>query len=235
MARTDNLGNYLEDVAIAIKNKKGDNSLINASNFDIEIEKLPIGEDISDYFGNITSDVVLTDSVGRWLYLVKKIPHLTIIGNNCNNLFMKCKAIEILGISSEQPIISAGNMFNACDNLMNLNMNDFNMGNITNIVNMFTNAINIKNLIFGNNLGKGYYAYKISNRSNFTLNVSDCIELTHDSLMDVINKLYDLNLTYNVSTGGTLHTQQLIIGSTNVAKLTEEEIAIATAKGWTVL
>ena len=31
-----------------------------------------------------------------------------------------------------------------------------------------------------------------------------------------------------------LHAQNLVIGETNIAKLTEDEIAIATNKGWTV-
>ena len=58
--------------------------------------------------------------------------------------------------------------------------------------------------------------------------------------MDVINKIYDLNITYGVydeegNPGtGTLYTQDLILGETNLAKLTPEEIAIATNKGWTV-
>jgi hypothetical protein len=66
------------------------------------------------------------------------------------------------------------------------------------------------------------------------LNLSTCTALTHDSLINVINGLYDLNLTYDVANGGTLYTQTLNLGSTNKAKLTAEEIAIATAKGWTV-
>ena len=43
MARTDNLTNYLTDVATAIKEKKGDNSPINISEFDTEIINLPSG------------------------------------------------------------------------------------------------------------------------------------------------------------------------------------------------
>lgn len=54
--------------------------------------------------------------------------------------------------------------------------------------------------------------------------------LTHESLMNIINNLYDLNLTYNVAGGGTLYTQKLVIGEENIAKLTADEIAIATAK-----
>ena len=41
MARTDNLTNFLTDVAAAIRTKKGDNTAIPAANFDIEIVNLP--------------------------------------------------------------------------------------------------------------------------------------------------------------------------------------------------
>lgn len=43
MARIDNLTNFLSDVATAIKNKKGDNTNIKASDFDIEINNLSSG------------------------------------------------------------------------------------------------------------------------------------------------------------------------------------------------
>ena len=65
-------------------------------------------------------------------------------------------------------------------------------------------------------------------------------DIDHDSLMNVINNLYDLNLSYNVANGGTLYTQSLELGkdksgNTNISKLTDEEIAIATSKGWTLI
>lgn len=43
MARTDNLTNFLTDVATAIKDKKGDITPIKASDFDTEITNLPSG------------------------------------------------------------------------------------------------------------------------------------------------------------------------------------------------
>lgn len=46
MARINNLNNFLTDVASAIKEKKGDNTPILASEFDTEIENLPTGEKI---------------------------------------------------------------------------------------------------------------------------------------------------------------------------------------------
>lgn len=56
-------------------------------------------------------------------------------------------------------------------------------------------------------------------------NVSDCTKLTHTSLMSIINAL-------KTFTDGT--TKTVTLGSTNLAKLTDSEKAIATQKGWTL-
>lgn len=48
MARTNNLTNFLTDVATAIKTKKGDNTAIAASQFDTEIAAIQTGIDTSD-------------------------------------------------------------------------------------------------------------------------------------------------------------------------------------------
>lgn len=124
-------------------------------------------------------------------------------------------------------------MFAYCNKLTNLNLNSFNMSKVDNIINIFYSSSQLTNLQFGSNLGKGY-TQKSTNYSSYKLDLSSCKLLTHESLMNVINNLYDLNLTYDVANGGTLYTQSLVLGSTNLAKLTEEEIAIATNKGWNV-
>ena len=90
----------------------------------------------------------------------------------------------------------------------------------------------IINLQFGYNLGKSY-TENSDNYYEYTLALSSN-DITTSSLMSIINGLYDLNLTYDVANGGTLYTQKLVLGATNLAKLTAEEISLATAKGWTV-
>lgn len=53
-------------------------------------------------------------------------------------------------------------------------------------------------------------------------------DLTHDSLINILNALYD----YSDDTSGTVWT--VTIGSTNKAKLTTDELEIAEQKGWYV-
>lgn len=57
------------------------------------------------------------------------------------------------------------------------------------------------------------------------ISFSSCKKLTHDSLMSIINALDTLE-------SGV--TQTLTLGSTNLAKLTDAEKAVATQKGWTL-
>lgn len=104
---------------------------------------------------------------------------------------------------------------------------------VSNIYAIVTSSCNIENLGGFENLGKAY-TQKSNNYYQYTLSLNGCSKLTHESLMNVINNLYDLNLTYDVANGGTLYTQSLILGAINLAKLTAEEIEIAAKKGWTV-
>lgn len=77
------------------------------------------------------------------------------------------------------------------------------------------------------NIGMAYDTTMPSNYANYILDMSGCINLTHDSLMNIINNLYDI-----ASKG--VQPQTLKLGTGLIAKLTEEELAIATNKGWIV-
>ena len=57
-------------------------------------------------------------------------------------------------------------------------------------------------------------------------NVQYHTKLTHDSLMSIINALKNYS--------GTTTTKTITLGSTNLAKLTDSEKAIATQRGWTL-
>ena len=152
-----------------------------------------------------------------------------------DNMFNSCSRLVNLDLSNFNTtnVIGMQYMFAYCSALRSLNLSNFDTSKLTNMNSMFYNCKNLTNLKSFKNLGKGY-TQKTNNYSNYKLNLSYSTLLTHESLMDVINNLYDLNLTYNVAGGGTLYTQSLVLGATNLAKLTAEEIAIATNKGFSV-
>ena len=74
-----------------------------------------------------------------------------------------------------------------------------------------------------------YRCYKLTDLGGFIglkcdLDLYDSPLITHESLLNVINKAADV----------TASPATLTLGSTNLAKLTDEEKAIATNKGWTL-
>lgn len=173
---------------------------------------------------------------------------------NMSQLFNYCELLEKVEISNTDNLIDARYMFGSCKKL--ISVTPFNTSEVQNFAYMFSgcnvlesisldlsSANTITNILQNckaltdikkfNNLGKAY-TEATTNKVQYKLDISTCTSLTHDSLMVVINGLYDLNLAYNVAGGGTLYTQQLVLGSTNLAKLTSNEISIATNKGWTV-
>ena len=95
-----------------------------------------------------------------------------------------------------------------------------------------TSLVTIRKLIVHEGLGYNGTFSACGNLENLTIegtigqngfNVSACTELSHDSLMSIINHLKD-------GVSGLTVT----LGSTNLAKLTDAEKAIATQKGWTL-
>ena len=110
---------------------------------------------------------------------------------------------------------------------------------VTNIKSAFFFLKQLTDFTGVKNLGMAY-TEPTAEYGNYTLSFSNCTQLTHDSLVAIINNLYDLNIAYGVYDAdgnpgeGTLYQQKLVLGEANLAKLTEEEIAVATNKGWIV-
>lgn len=68
----------------------------------------------------------------------------------------------------------------------------------------------------------------ISNKIYYDLDFRDCQNLTHNSLLSILNALNDYN-------DGSYPSKFLYLGTTNLGKLTDAEKAIATEKGWNLL
>lgn len=153
---------------------------------------------------------------------------ITTVSNMCNS----CEELIEVPYIDGTNITDYSNMFAGCRSLLKFQL--IYAGKARSVSYMFTGCSTLEDLGGLQDLGKGYTQQR-ANYSSYTLSLNQCSKLTHESLMNIINGLYDLNLTYDVANGGTLYTQTLQLGSSNLAKLTAEEIAIATSKGWTLL
>lgn len=154
---------------------------------------------------------------------------------NMYYMFGQCAVMNNLNVSNfdTSKVTNMASMFYYCQTIQNLDLSSFDTSNVNSISSIFSACSKLGNLKSFSNLGKGY-TLTTQNNGAYKLDLSACKRLDYASLMDVINKLYDLNLTYDVANGGTLYTQSLVLGSSNLAKLTADEIAIATNKGWNV-
>lgn len=132
--------------------------------------------------------------------------------------------IKMTGTSS---VTNMNTMCTNCVVLEYLDLSSVNGEKITNMSSAFTGCGVLTYLKLPTNIGKGFLTTMASNYAPYTLNLSSCVSLTHESLMNVINSLYDIN-----SLG--VKTQTLILGSTNKGKLTQEELNIVIEKGWNV-
>ena len=299
MARTNTLGNFLTDVADAIREKKGTTDTILASNFDTEIASIKSGVDINEYL----SDTITkgTSSSGGWLKTIIKLRSpLTVEGTSAeymfsgyslnelpqldtsnvkrmDHMFSSCAKLTTIPQLDTSNVVNMDSMFYNCTNLTTIpqldTSNVFRMSymfgsctNLTTIPQIDTSNVTIMDYTFYNcsnlttipqlngekltdivsafngckslenfngiiNLGQAYSTSTSANSNYYKLILSDSTKLTEQSIINILNNLYD------IKTKGC-NTQQVVLGSTNLAKLTSEEgqtaLTNATAKGWTI-
>ena len=128
-----------------------------------------------------------------------------------DEMFYNCSSLTTVPQFNTSSLYSAQLMFAGCSKLVSVPLLDF------------TNAKELRSMLLACSelaeLG-GFSNLSVS------LDLSSSRKLTADSIMNVINEAKDLS-----ETGGTA---TLTLGSTNIEKLTEEQIAIASFKGWTL-
>ena len=299
MARTNTLGNFLTDVASAIREKKGTTDAILASNFDTEIASIESGVDINEYL----SDTITkgTSSSGGWLKTIIKLRSpLTVEGTSAEYMFYQYPLNELPQLDTSN-VTNMSNMFYSCSKLTTIPQLD--TSNVTEMNSMFaycsklttipqidTSKVNSMTYMFGNcsnlttipqidtsnvtridemfkyctnlttipqlngekltavvgafnsckslenfngiiNLGQEYLTTQSANYSNYKLDLSSSTKLTEQSIINILNNLYD------IATKGC-NTQTVTLGATNLAKLTSTEgqqaLASAQSKGWNI-
>ena len=194
-------------------------------------------------YGNIDLDFSYNNNLVYAPYprtgTIKKL-----VFNNCKNLifipkyetnnltdliftFNYCESLEEIPQIDTSNITDFTGTFYGCKKLKNIplldcgKVNTFTYGSASNRV--FKNCNSLENLGGLKDLGKSFttnqlYVYLI-----------DSPNLTYSSLMNLINNLYDM--TQNTS---FTNTPTLYLHSTSYSLLSNEDIAIATSKGWTI-
>ena len=134
MARTDTLGNFLTDVADAIKNKKGDDTPILASEFDTEITNLPSGGSSHDW--SVIGYNGEPKSFQEMFYYSKEIYDNwdnTII--DLNSKFSRDKKLIWFPLVDTSNVTSMMGIFSSCTSLKEVPQ--FDTSNVTNMTSMF--------------------------------------------------------------------------------------------------
>lgn len=174
---------------------------------------------------------------------------------NMNMMFIKCESLVSIPQLDTHSVTNMSRMFYSCESLVSIPLLD--TSNVTNMESMFaycstltsipqldTHSVTDMTFMFNycsllksiprlnasnvTNMGSMFYqCVALTDFGGLTnlkvdLDLSPCYELTHDSLMNVINEAADV----------TSSPKTLTLGATNLAKLTDEEKAIATNKGW---
>lgn len=150
MARTDTLGNFLTDVAEAIRTKKGTTNTIQASNFDTEIASIEGGGKYAPRFICFYNcpEPDLQDEVDNL-----DTSNIT----NAMNMFNGCNKLTNLDLSNfnTSNMLSMARMFSNCSLLTTLNLSSFDTTNTSDISYMFSGCrsltlLDIRNIDFTN-------------------------------------------------------------------------------------
>lgn len=221
------LTDLFTDIANAIRGKKGTSDTIPAQNFASEITNLPSGEDIEDY-------ITTTLASGSYTLCrsIKKLPPLTITSSvtSLASAFYYCNKltrIEFTSVDSSN-VTNLSGTFRYCTRLESIITpnGSLDCAKVNNISNFIGSVINIETLPKLLNLGQAYTS-STTDYASYSLNLSSSTNITYTTLINIIDGLYDL------AAAGKAR-QSLVLGSTNLAKLTSAEIAVATNKGWNV-
>ena len=216
------------------------------------------GVDLNDYFSDTIYAGSQYDDYGGWAKVIKKFRSPLLVYNSfCDYMFYKypfdslpkidnsnvttyymksmfesCKATDIdLSNINTSNVLDIRRIFYT-SSVVNLNLLNFNASKVNKVKDAFKFCNDLKNIngCF-QNLGENYSVSDSANYSDYELNLSSANNITEQSIINILNGLYD------IATKGC-NAQSIVLGSTNLAKLTSEagQQALTQAQnyGWTV-
>ena len=281
MAKTDNLSDFLTDVANSIRTKTGTTEQINAQDFSDKILSIQTGGSGStlknlldatqscynlfyNYQGTSVDDLIQpsdTENVVNMQNMFESCRQLTTIPlldtskvTNMYEMFYKCHNLTTIPQLNTSNVTNMHEMFSSCENLTTVPL--LNTSNVTDMGAMFIlcNLTTIPQLDTSKVTNMSYMfnyctslttvpALDVSNVTDMTSMFKGCTNLK-SILMTNIGADLDISASTRFEREDLLvilnnlktvtSTKVLTIGATNLAKLTEEDKAIATNKGWTL-
>ena len=192
-----------------------------------------------------SSNLINTSSMFENCTGLTSIPTLDLTNvTNTSSMFSGCTQLQTVTTSSTQNTVKTtalANMFYNCSSLTTVDLTQLYVyttgGTIDSsyFTDMFTGCTSLTTLTLPTNFGYWYYSTSTgaSRTSKPTLDLSDC-PLTHDSCLDVFNKLGKRSQTIRYNGYNSLVTGTLYLSDATYALMTTDEIAIATGKNWTV-
>ena len=146
-----------------------------------------------------------------------------------SNMFRGCKKLSNIPLLDTSNVTNMTFMFYDCTNLTTIPQ--LNGGKLTNISYAFSSCKNITDFNGITNLGQAYSTSQSANKYNYKLNLSSSTLLTEQSIINILNNLYD------IATKG-VKPQTVTLGSINLAKLTSTEgqqaLQTAQLRGWNI-
>lgn len=209
MAKTDNLQDFLTDVANSIRTKKGTTQPINAQNFSTEILNISTGGGntlkklldathsakslFEGYAGTSVNGLIAYEDTG-------KVYDIT-------NMFRNCNELTTIPLINTALVKNMALTFYGCSKLSTIPQLD--VRSVYSMSNTFLSCSSLKSILMT--------GMKVS------FDISASTKFERADLVTILNNLATVT-----------STQTLTMGATNLAKLTDEDKAIATNKGWTL-
>ena len=257
--RHTTLTSLFTDIEGAIRSKTGDSAKIKADDFDTAIEAIPTGgggentlKKLLDatkscqylfirYNGaNIdglisysdTSNVTTMSSMFEECSNLTTVPQLNTSNvKDMIGMFRFCSKLTSIPELDTSNVTSMKYMFQSCFKLTNAPQ--LNTSNVKDMSYMFQNCsklitipqLDVSNVTNMNNMFGGCSSLKsiLMTGMKISFNISASTQFDESDLVTILNNLATVT-----------STKTLTMGSTNLAKLTDDEKAIATNKGWTL-
>lgn len=175
-----------------------------------------------------------TSNLQEMFYYCSKLENLTLPNLSTNKdkrsargMFSRCSKLTELDLTTLNNSNETAFMFDNCTSLHTISSIDGSKVYICN--NTFAGCTALINFGGFINLGQSFETSKSANYSNYKLDLSNSTKLTEQSIINVLTNLYD------IATKG-VKPQQVILGTSNLAKLTSTEgqqaLQTATERGW---